>query len=503
MFELLLFVLIAASAKQKRQGIIYARVSTKEQAEKGYSIPSQIDEMEGKAEEMGIELPYEPVIEKESGLNFERLGLWKIIKMAEEKKIDYVLAIDLDRIGRDMTERTYYLSKLREGGAKVVTKEREWDFDNLEDSLLGAVDAYRAEKEVRELAERTQRGKCRAFKERKWIHSVVPRCYERDGDWIRRERNDAREKVVRGIFEAFKNRRAIPTVSDELGEDFQEAFDEELTCSKVKGILRNPTYAGRPRYRDVEVSDPDLAIVDSETFEDAQRIIDSIAEKHKRKEGRSDVLNRLAKEYGWGYVFRVTDIFVPTCPRCDSRMVHAGGKVVRGEAIDRYKCNNCGYSRPVLTGAQMDEFRHLNLIRCPYCGETEYFEANERLVDDGYRYEYICKHCHGSFLSPAIPNKYLRRYPPREDGKSERTESDKKQDVYPLRAVGGRSSPDERRKMVVNYLRIHPNMEISRPDYIRLTGAPPRTATRDLSSLYKRKVLGRKGVGVGIRHYLL
>lgn len=504
MFELLIFFNAIVCTTQKHRGIIYARVSTKEQAEKGFSIPSQIDEMEEKAKKLGIELPYPPVIEAESGLDFERPGLLKIIKMAEEKKIEYVLVIDLDRIGRDMVERIYYLSKLSDRGVKAVTKEREWNFDNLEDALLGAVDAYRSEKEVRQLAERTQRGKCRAFKEKKWVHAAMPRCYERDGNWIRKKGDDAADALIENIFEGFKKRRSCPVVVDELGERFREVFNEDLTVGKMKSILKNPTYAGRPRYRNVEVRDPDLAVVDDETFEEVQRILDNIAEKHRKKEGRNNVLNGLAKEYGWGYVFRVTDIFFPHCPKCGSRMVHAGEKTVRGMAIDRYKCRDCGHTITIPTGAQMDKFKNVNLLRCPYCGETEYFEVKNRFSDDGYRYEYTCKHCRGSFCSSASPNKYLRRFSSKKDRKFRRTEKGGKRETPQCRTVRKWGNQDERQKMVVNYLRDHPGMEIGRSDYMRLANiSSTTTATRDLTSLYKRKVLGRKGVGKAIHYYLL
>ena len=95
--------------------------------------------------------------------------------------------------------------------------------------------------------------------------------------------------------------------------------------------------------------------------------------------------------------------------------------------------------------------------------------------------------------------KYLHIFSPKKD---KRTEKDEKRET-PQR-VRKHGSQDERQKKVVNHLRDNPGMEIGRPDYMRLANiSSTTTATRDLADLYKRKVLGKTGVGKATHYHLL
>lgn len=433
MFELLPFILLVTCTEQKCRGIIYVRVSTKEQAEKGFSLLGQIEEMEEEAKKKKIALPYPPIIDKETGKHFERFGLEKVMRLAEQRKVEYVLTPSVDRWGRNKKESIQYAIRLTQLGVKIVTKDMEWDFDRLSDLIMWVIESDHAEKELHDIVDRTQRGKRMAFKDKKWIHSYVPRGYERNGDWLRKMENKDMGRLIVDVFGRFEKEKRFALVIDGLGKRFQEVFDEKFTPGKLKSILRNPVYAGRPTYgkKKVVAEDPDLAVISWEDFEEVQKILDNTEEGH-RKKGRTprNVVEDLAREYGWGYVLRVIDNLIPHCCKCGGIGKRIGGKTIYATAVGRYKCRECGYYFTIPTGAQLDEFRCLNLIRCPYCGETEYFDVNERLTDEGYKYEYICKHCHGSFLSPAKPDKYLRRYPPRKDKKSEKKEVDEKQENH-------------------------------------------------------------------------
>ncbi|KXA93443.1 hypothetical protein AKJ64_00630 [candidate division MSBL1 archaeon SCGC-AAA259E17] len=115
-----------------RTGVIYARVSSQKQVD-NYSIDAQIERMERKAEELGISLPYDPIVDRgQSAKNFKQEGPKRIFEMAAEGKITHLLVVDEDRVGRDPPEAFYYVWRLRKDyGVKLVTPDGEADVKTL------------------------------------------------------------------------------------------------------------------------------------------------------------------------------------------------------------------------------------------------------------------------------------------------------------------------------------------------------------------------------------
>src|SRR5690242_11824622 len=94
--------------KSKIRAVIYARVSTKEQADNKISIPDQLERTRKAIIERGWELAHEPYVD--SGISGhlleERHGLQTLLKDAREHLFDLVVVTNFDRFARNRAAAT-------------------------------------------------------------------------------------------------------------------------------------------------------------------------------------------------------------------------------------------------------------------------------------------------------------------------------------------------------------------------------------------------------------
>lgn len=62
---------------------------------------------------------------------------------------------------------------------------------------------------------------------------------------------------------------------------------------------------------------------------------------------------------------------------------------------------------------------------------------------------------------------------------------------------------NEREQKFIEHMKVHGNRPISRSEYVSITGADERTASRDLNDLQQRKIVKREGETKGARYFLL
>ncbi|KXA91949.1 hypothetical protein AKJ63_00320 [candidate division MSBL1 archaeon SCGC-AAA259D18] len=280
------------------------------------------------------------------------------------------------------------------------------DYSEPMNLLIAAVEAFGSESEIRKLVDRTQGGKKTKFKNGKWIHSHVPFGYRKGANgWL--ETVSEKAEVVEAIFNEFIRFKNYTETARKINGDFEDVLGGKIERYKVKSVITNPVYVGRPTYGDeLEVKDPSLSMVDEETFQRAQKIVEEIHEKNSG--GKDEYLGKKVEELGFGYLSKKADIGA-VCKKCGAVMVKSGSKVIRGMKVGQYKCSECGHESTVPLGSQMGEFEGRNLISCPYCRVTENFIVDQTLSG---KYTYRCGSCGGTFVSEAEPDKYLREYPP-------------------------------------------------------------------------------------------
>src|SRR5215207_5412157 len=151
-----------------KRAILYARVSTDEQARSGYSLAQQLEALREHAAREGYEVLEEVSDPGQSGASLERPGMDSVRDLVAAGGVSVVLAQDRDRFAREPA----YLFYLREEFAEHHTTLRalndrgdESPEGELTDGILDQLAKYERAK----MAERSRRGKLRKAREGKVV----------------------------------------------------------------------------------------------------------------------------------------------------------------------------------------------------------------------------------------------------------------------------------------------------------------------------------------------
>jgi site-specific DNA recombinase len=236
-----------------KRAVVYARVSTEDQARYGYSLQSQVEEGRKYAQENGWTVVNTVMDDGVSGAKIERPGLNRIFDMAENGEFDVLVVYEIDRLARKMVYQQLIELNLEESGVKIDYVRGDFDDSNegqLYKNLLGAI----AEFERTQIAARNRRGKLMKARDGKVVGAG--RCtygydYHDDQYLI----NETQARVVRMIYDWYlegESIRGIVRKLDDQGVLTQQGNDH-WAKSSVSKILDNETYAGTFYYNRREV----------------------------------------------------------------------------------------------------------------------------------------------------------------------------------------------------------------------------------------------------------
>ena len=291
---------------------IYARVSTDEQAAKGYSLPTQLEACRKYAKEKGMVVVGE-FSDDVSGAELNRPKLDEMRELIQRDSIRAVVVYDLDRLSRKAIHQLLLEEEFAKRGAQVHYVLGQYDNTpegRLQKQLKGAIAEYEREK-IRERSVRGKRGKAKAGF---YIANGAPpygyRRVEQDSRVVlvieKRE-----GKIVRLIFHWYVygdesgyplsfykiaeklTAMGIPSPGMMRGHYQKKSAPEHWRGSAVQYIVRSETYAGvwhfsryqwsgkksivRPRSEWIPVKVP--AIIDNELWNAAQK---RASENHHR-----------------------------------------------------------------------------------------------------------------------------------------------------------------------------------------------------------------------------
>lgn len=294
-----------ADEDDKKVGIIYARVSSTSQTKDSDdenkvdsgSIEGQISDLEDIAERKGIELPYDPFVDKaKTGTNFDRDGIKRVFQVSLQNDIDYLLVEKVDRIGRHAPETLYYISKLqRECGVTLITQKGEQNIESVEGMMHTTLMSLMAEIQNTIRTKKATKERIRGFLVKKnWgcKSPIIPLGYtETDDGWLEVDRKE--KQIVREIFEKFAECENYSATERYIEEKFGS---QALDGYTIKTILGESVYIGRPKLPEEwldgmsfenDLDEPELHLlrpeddnrdVSEELFEQVQSVI---AEKER------------------------------------------------------------------------------------------------------------------------------------------------------------------------------------------------------------------------------
>ena len=153
--------------------ILYARVSTDEQARSGYSLAQQLEALREYAAREGYEVLEEIVDPGQSGASLERPGMDRVRDLVAAGGISVVLAQDRDRFAREPAYHYLLRREFEEHGTKIRAMNDRGD-DSPEGELTDGILDQLAKFERAKTTERSRRGKLRKAREGKIICGHTP-----------------------------------------------------------------------------------------------------------------------------------------------------------------------------------------------------------------------------------------------------------------------------------------------------------------------------------------
>ena len=262
----------------KRRAIIYIRVSTDEQADKGYSLKHQLERLEKYCELQNIEVV---AIYKEdySAKTFNRPEFTKLLATLKKHKnyADLLLFTKWDRFSRNAGDAYSMISQLNRLGVEPQAMEQPLDLAIPENKIMLAFYLAAPEVENDRRALNVLVGMRRARKEGRWM-ATAPKGYKNTRDALNNKiilpSDDA--IYIKFIFEELAN--GIYNIEQVR----KMAADKGFDCSKnnMWVLVRNPVYCGKiqvPAYKDEPsdiVNGMHPPIISEELFYKVQDILD-------------------------------------------------------------------------------------------------------------------------------------------------------------------------------------------------------------------------------------
>lgn len=265
--------------------IIYTRVSTDEQASKGFSLPHQKNVLELYCQHKDITI-LRHFKEDYSAKNFDRPAFNELLTYvkANRKSIDYLLFTRWDRFSRNQEEAYRVIREFKDLGIEVNAIEQPLDLSQPDSKVMLAVYLVIPEVENDKNSIRTKEGLRRAMKEGCFV-GIAPFGYKNF-------RNpNGKSTIIKNAEIAPLIRSAFIDYSKGVlsAEDIRKKYYNrglKITKQSMLNLLKNPIYCGKIVIKEWKKEDEIIVeglhepIIDEETFNTVQKIM---AGKGKQK----------------------------------------------------------------------------------------------------------------------------------------------------------------------------------------------------------------------------
>lgn len=301
--------------------VIYARYSSHSQTEQ--SIEGQLAECKRFAKQNNFTIIGEYIDRALSATTDNRPQFLKMIEDSNKKTFNGVLVYQLDRFARNRYDSATYKAKLKKNNVRVFSA-RENISDDASGILMESVLEGMAEYYSAELSQKVKRGmeinasKCLS------TGGTIPLGFKISSDkkYIIDTDN---AHIVKEIFKMYINGFTMADIGKHMNDmNYKTALGNAFTKNSIRGILSNKKYIGTYTYNGKEYPNSIPAIIDTETFEEAQIIL--------FKNRKATAHNKAKTDY-----LLTTKLF---CGHCKEMMVGVCGTSKTKKIHYYYSCNN-------------------------------------------------------------------------------------------------------------------------------------------------------------------
>lgn len=249
---------------------VYIRVSTEDQARRGYSLNEQRNSCEAKALELGAQEVYVFADEGVSGGKIDRPGLNQLREYIRIEKVAFLVVRDPDRLSRRLSHQLLLTDELEKFGVELHFLDFNWQ-DTPDGRLFYAIRGAIAEYEKEKIRERMLRGRLQKARQGGIPigFNVYGYVYQSEPGTVLPHPDESR--IVAEIFDWFVlsdlGYNGIARKLNERGEPSRRG--KVWHRQVIRQIINNPVYKGRWSYKGIEISVP--VLVEEATWEKAQK----------------------------------------------------------------------------------------------------------------------------------------------------------------------------------------------------------------------------------------
>ena len=306
------------------KAIIYCRVSTKDQATMGYSLPAQESMCREYAARKELEIIKVFHEKGESAKTTNRTQLKKLLDYASKnrKTIDAVLVYKLDRLTRDIADYhdlIRFFCKLN-----IDVKSITEDLDNSPTGkFMKTVLAASAQWDNDVKSDRTKDGMRQATKNGRW-------CWRAPIGYKRLVEDEGKSRIIpseesKYVVKAFELLGSGLYKQTEIAQCLKKMGCSKITKSLLNKILRNHLYAGliKTKFFDEIVEATHKPLISKELYYSVQAILDG-------KKPSIVPRNRNHKDFPLRGFLR--------CPKCHTKLTGGWSKGRLGKKYAYYRC---------------------------------------------------------------------------------------------------------------------------------------------------------------------
>ncbi|WP_188455464.1 recombinase family protein [Virgibacillus oceani] len=246
---------IGTSASKK--AAIYARVSTLEQAEEGYSIDEQVRVLREMCEREGYAVHKEYIDRGKSGKNIKgRPALQQLLHDAKSKDFEVVVVWKVNRFSRKTKDLLNIVEELESKNIVFRSFTERYETETPAGKMQFRMLAVIAEFERDNIAQNVKMGMLARAKEGSWnggrvlgydVVSVPGESRKRKFSSLVVNQTEA--QTVKKIFDLYVQGHGYKSIANKLNkEGHRTKKDKDFSINGVKTILSNPLYAGYIRY---------------------------------------------------------------------------------------------------------------------------------------------------------------------------------------------------------------------------------------------------------------
>jgi len=262
---------IASAAK----AVLYARVSSREQAEEGYSIEAQQKLLRNFAQDRGYEIAAE-FVDIESAKSVGREKFQEMLSfLRKHRTVTTILCEKTDRLYRNFHD--YVELDIDQSGLTLVLVKENVILgkdSRSHEKLVHGFKVLLAKNYIDNLKEETAKGMLEKA-EQGWFPQHAPVGYKNNKELKTIEPDSLKAPLIKKLFELFATGTfTIDTARERIWQDgLRSRMGKKLSRSEVHHILGNPIYHGVFRWRDKLYEGKHVAIISRELFDVAQQVM--------------------------------------------------------------------------------------------------------------------------------------------------------------------------------------------------------------------------------------